>query len=293
MTTTKRSELVAALDAYFRVPDAEEDSWLNIFEVVYERPVWRDFVEPQWVERSNGLMIKGADDVPRVATCVFPSDEIFARLAPGTFLFTEHPIDDAFGDVFAPWSRASFERMKRDGISVYTVHAPLDHHPDVSPSRLIAQALGLVDVDEYLPIARGIPGGAAVIGSSDMTVTALAERLQVALGAEVPVLVVNAPRVMAGRVAVVAGGGADVGALEQSLDRGCETYVTGNAASPCHIPFVRDLHDAFRRRAEQARINVVDGTHYGTEKLSQLAMLKWFRERGLEAVFEAGRPERA
>jgi hypothetical protein len=59
----------------------------------------------------------------------------------------------------------------------------------------------------------------------------LAARLREVLGEEVPVEVVTRPREEPGRVAVVAGGGADVDLLEQSLARGCRTYVTGNCAA--------------------------------------------------------------
>jgi putative NIF3 family GTP cyclohydrolase 1 type 2 len=93
-------------------------------------------------------------------------------------------------------------------------------------------------------------------------------------------------------VAVVAGGGAQSEILEESLARGCETYVTGNAISPCPIPDVQASIAAFRALASEAGVSVVDGTHYGTEKPPQLAMADWFRARGVPADFVPGRPER-
>lgn len=200
-------------------------------------------------------MVRGSDEIERVATCVFPTPEIMDGLDDGTFLFSEHPIDDAPGDLFTGLPRDTFETMRTRGIGLYHAHAPLDHHPDVSPSRLLAGALGIEDFEEYFPIADGIPGGAA-------------------------------------RVAVVAGGGAQVDILEESLARGCTSYVTGNAASPCPIPEVRAGIEAFKELAAEHRVAVVDGTHYGTEKLPQLAMVEWFSARGLEARFVPGRPER-
>ena len=92
-----------------------------------------------------------------MATCVFPSDRIIGLLAPGTFLFSEHPIDYADAPGFLPLSVESFERMRAGGISFYHVHAPIDQHPDVSPSRLCAGAMGVPIEDEYLPIASASP----------------------------------------------------------------------------------------------------------------------------------------
>ena len=285
-------ELVALLDEYFRVADVRNDDWRPIFDLLYPDPYWREFAEPGYEGRWNGLLVRGDGDVERVATCVFPSDEILAGLGERTFLFSEHPIDDAPGDVFTPLARATFEAMKERRISLYNVHAPLDMHPDVSPSRLCADGIGLRSLEEYFPIADGIAGGAAVVGDSDATVDALAERLHGFLGAEIPVRVLSGSGRRARRVAVVAGGGAQRGILEQSLERGCDTYVTGNAASPCPLPEVQEGIRAFRDLAEAEGVALVDGTHYGTEKPPQLAMTKWFHRLGLEADFVPGRPER-
>jgi putative NIF3 family GTP cyclohydrolase 1 type 2 len=280
-----RADLVARLDAYFGTLAVRGDEWADIFELVYPDPYWRAFAEPGYEGRWNGLLVSGAEEVARVVTCVFPSDRVIGLLAPGTFLFSEHPIDYADEPGFLPLSRASFERMRADGISFYQVHAPIDHHPEVSPSRLCAAAMGVPVEDEYLPIAEGIGGGAAVIGSSDATVDELAARLQAYLGPEVPVQIVRrrAGTAAAGRVAVVGGGGADRDALAASLERGCQTFVTGGV-------FTR-WAEQFLVLADEAGIAVVDGTHYGTEIPPQLEMVEWFRRLGLEAEFVPDGPK--
>ena len=289
-----RDELVRELDDYFRVPDVENDSaWGDTYDRL-GASYWREYTEPSWAGRWNGLLVRGADTVERAATCVFPSDAIVASLTPRTFLFSEHPIafeDDVAG--FTPLARETFELMSEREISFYNAHAPLDHHPEVSPSRLCAAALGLDGWEEFFPIADGIPGGAVVVGDSGSRVDTLADRLRTFLGDEIPVLVVARPRSEAGRVAVAAGGGADRSILEASLERGCGTFVTGNAASECRIDFVREGVRAFRDLAAAEGVAVVDGTHYGTEKPPQLAMTAWFRARGLAAAFVPGRPERS
>ncbi|MDQ3867332.1 MAG: Nif3-like dinuclear metal center hexameric protein [Actinomycetota bacterium] len=284
--------LVAELDSYFRVADVRNDDWSDTFELVYPEPYWRQFVEPGYEGLWNGLVVRGADEINRVVTCVFPSDEIIAGLEPGTFLFSEHPIafeDDLAG--FEPLARASFERMKRDGISFYHVHAPLDQHSELSPSRLVAEGLALRNLEEYFPIADGIPGGAVVAGEADATVAELATSLRRFLGDEVPIRLVTHRRKPAGRVAIAAGGGAELAILEASLERGCTTFVSGNIATRCRLDFVQEGVRAFRERAEWENVALVDATHYGLEKPPQLAMLEWFRERSLEAEFRPGRPE--
>jgi putative NIF3 family GTP cyclohydrolase 1 type 2 len=281
----RRDRLVELLDAYFGTLAVRDDDWSDLFELVYPDPYWRQFAEPGYEGRWNGLLVRGGDEVARVATCVFPSDRIVGLLAPGTLLFSEHPIDYADGPGFLPLAREPFERMRADGIGFYHVHAPIDHHPDVSPSRLCAAAMGVPVEEEYLPIAQGIPGGAAVIGTSDASLDELAGRLAAGLGAEVPVQVVRRRpgSDRAGRVAVVGGGGADREALAASLERGCETYVTGGV-------FTRWAEE-FLVLADEAGVAVIDGTHYGTEKPTQIAMVEWFRAAGLEAEFIADGPK--
>jgi putative NIF3 family GTP cyclohydrolase 1 type 2 len=281
------ADLVSALDAYFRVSDVENDAaWYGDRE-----PYWRAYVEPEWVERRNGLMVRGDNEVERAATCVFPSARIVAGLEPRTLLFSEHPVDLEDEPGFLPLPQETFEAMKRRGISFYHVHGPLDQHPEVSPSRLIAEGLALHETEEYFPIVGGIAGGAAVIGESDLTLTELAERLRALLGSEIPVQVLSRPHAEAGRVTIAAGGGAQREILEASLERGCRTYVTGNAATRCRLHFVQEEVRDFHSLAREAGVAVVDGTHYGTEKLPQLAMVEWFRKRGLPAEFVPDGPK--
>jgi putative NIF3 family GTP cyclohydrolase 1 type 2 len=287
----KLADLVADLDSYFRVPDVRDDDWSKAFEQVYAEPYWREYVVPGWEGHWNGLSIRGADEVEHAVTCVFPSDRIVAGLEPATFLFAEHPLDFADEPGFLPLSLETYESMREQGISFYNAHAPLDMHPEVSPSRLCAEGVGLEGLEEYFPICAGIPGGAAIIGQSRLNVDGLADALRAYLGPEIKVHVLTRPRSEAGCVAMVAGGGAMLDILEASLERGCQTYVTGNAATTCRLDFVQEQVRAFRERADAAGVTLIDAMHYGMEKPPQLAMAEWFRARGLTAEFVPDGPK--
>jgi putative NIF3 family GTP cyclohydrolase 1 type 2 len=287
----KLDDVVAELDRYFRIPEIENDDWAPAFGSVYAEPYWREYLESGYEGRWNGLMVRGVGDVERAATCVFPSDRIVAALEPGTLLFSEHPLDFADEPGFLPLSRESFETLKLRACGFFHAHAPLDMHPEVSPSRLCAEGVGLEPLEEYYPIAGGIPGGAAIVGDSELSLEGLAEAFRVYLGPEIKVHVITRPRYEAGRVAVVAGGGADVDILQASLERGCKTYVTGNAATNCRLDWVQEQVRAFRQLADKADVALVDAMHYGMEKPPQLAMVSWFRRRGLPAEFVPDGPK--
>jgi putative NIF3 family GTP cyclohydrolase 1 type 2 len=280
--------LVGELDAYFRVPDVRGE--FAFVEQIYP-PYWRELVEPAYVGRWNGLMVRGRSTVRRAVTCVFPSGEIVASLEPETLLFSEHPVDLEDEPGFQPLSRESLERLRETASGFYHVHGPLDQHPEIAPSRLVAEAIGLDALEEFCPIVEGLDGGAIVAGASDLTIDALADRLAAELGPEVPVRVVSRPRSEAGKVAVAAGGGADVEFLRPALERGCQTYVTGNAITSCRLDFVREGVSAFLELAETEGAAVVDGTHYGLEKPPQVAMVEWFRRKGVPAEFRAVGPK--
>jgi putative NIF3 family GTP cyclohydrolase 1 type 2 len=285
------AELVVELNGYFRIPEVENDDWAPQFEAVYPEPYWREYVEPGYEGKWNGLMVRGTGDVERVATCVFPSDRIVAGLEDGTLLFSEHPLDFADEPGFLPLSQESFETLKGRACGFFHAHAPLDMHPEVSPSRLCAEGVGLASLEEYYPIADGIPGGAAIVGDSGLSLEGLADAFRAYLGPEIKVHVITRPRYEAGRVAVVAGGGADVDILAASIERGCQTYVTGNAATNCRIEWVQEKVREFRQLAEEADVALVDAMHYGMEKPPQLAMVSWFRRQGLPAEFVADGPK--
>jgi putative NIF3 family GTP cyclohydrolase 1 type 2 len=284
-------DVVDELDGYFRIPEVENDDWSPAFNAVYPEPYWREYVEPGYEGKWNGLMVRGVGDVERVATCVFPSDGVVAGLEPGTLLFSEHPLDFADEPGFLPLSRESFETLKQRSCGFFHAHAPLDMHPEVSPSRLCAEGVGLEALEEYYPIADGIPGGAAIVGNSGLSLEALAEAFRVFLGPEIKVHVITRPRPEAGRVAVVAGGGADAEILQASIELGCQTYVTGNAATNCRIDWVQEKVRLFRELAEEADVALIDAMHYGMEKPPQLAMVNWFLRLGLAAEFVPDGPK--
>jgi putative NIF3 family GTP cyclohydrolase 1 type 2 len=287
----KLGDLVRELDAYFRVPDVTGDAdWGETYDFV-GAPYWRDYAERTWPEHWNGLMVRGGDVVERAVTCVFPSDRIVAALEERTLLFSEHPIDFADEPGFLPLARESFELLRERGSSFYHAHGPLDMHPEVSPSRLCAAGVGLEHLEEVFPIADGLPGGAAIAGDSRLSLEGLADAFRAFLGPEIKVHVLTRPREEAGRVAVVAGGGAQREILEASLELGCQTYVTGNAATNCRLDFVQEGVREFRALADEEGVALVDAMHYGMEKPPQLAMVEWFRARGLPAAFAPDGPK--
>ena len=278
------AELVAALDAFLHAHDVTVDDWSRAFDHAYGGGgAWRRHVEPGFERRWNGLMVRGAAEVERAVTCVFPGDAVVAGLEPRTLVFSEHPLDYSDRGGFEPLAEASFARLRELGCSLYVAHLPVYQHPQIAPSRLLAEGIGLDGLETFHPLDPGLPGGIAVAGESPLTVDGLAHRLRAFLGSRIPVHVLTRTAERAGRVAVVAGGGARVEILAAALERGCRTYVTGNAATNSEVERVQERVRAFRALADAEHVSLIDATHYGSERASHLAVRDWFRRRGVPA----------
>jgi hypothetical protein len=46
----------------FRIADVRNDDWEPIFDALYPDPYRRDYAEPRYEGRSNGLFVRGAVD---------------------------------------------------------------------------------------------------------------------------------------------------------------------------------------------------------------------------------------
>jgi hypothetical protein len=57
------------------------------------------------------------------------------------------------------------------------------------------------------------------------------------------------------------------------------------------LEFVQAGVREFRALAERESVALIDAMHYGTEKPPQLAMLDWFRRRGVQAEFVTDGPK--
>jgi putative NIF3 family GTP cyclohydrolase 1 type 2 len=280
-------DLVRALDAFFRVDLVTDDDWSRAFAHAYESEAWREPLEPRFAGHWAGLAVRGSGAVERAVTCVFPGDRIVDELEPRTLLFSEHPLDYSDRRGFAA---VDLERLRERECSLYVVHAPLYQHPELAPSLLLARGIGLESVETFFRYDPGLPGGAAAIGSTDAGLDGLADRIRGFLGPRIPVLVLTRTADRAGTVAVAAGSGARVELLEQALERGCTTFVAGNAATNSEVERVQERVRAFRRLADAEHVSLLDATHYGTERPPQLAMVDWFRARGLSARFAENGP---
>ena len=285
----KTRDLADRLDAFLRVDDYTPDDSAEIEEFCREAniPLER-YATPDFMRRLNGIMLHNANDVECVFTLVFPSDEVLGevqRRAEGrpALIFTHHPMDfETSGRGLIPVAEAWLQRLRDAGVSLYAAHAPLDCHDTVSTSRSLARAAGIRIED----VCAGYHGGhAGVIGVVDeIPLDALVDRLRAALDVDRIDLHKHWDTVR--RIAVVAGGAAFPPMMQEAIDRGCDTYLTGDFRVRHGGPWAEEHRPDFDAFVEKAPINLIGASHFATEaEVLRHEMLGWFNRLGLPAEF--------
>ena len=95
----KTADLAVRLDSFFHVDRFASDDFAAIIEFCQEADIAiQEYATPAFLHRFNGLMLHNADEVRRVFTLVFPSEDVLAeveRRAGGepSLIFTHHPMD--------------------------------------------------------------------------------------------------------------------------------------------------------------------------------------------------------
>lgn len=264
-------QIQQALDDYFEVkrfgPDAPFSNWLL--------PTYREagidpseHLEEAFLLRGNGLMLRASATVEVINTTVFISDETVRKAAElripgGQLLCAHHPLDfETSGRGFLPLSVDTLQLAREAGVSIYTMHNPLDVHHETSTNRSIAHALRLSDTEPFYDVGEGMRFGILGRLPTELNIAALAE--QVRTISEVGHVNIVSRRPVVSRVGVVAGGGG-CDAVRATVDAGCDVLVTGTYRN------LVDNEIGARERGELEQIlldldiSLIECSHYASE----------------------------
>lgn len=242
----RAEELVTYLDGYLRTADVPD----------YER-AW------------NGLQVEGVREVRRLGVAVDAAERTVELAVEGgcDFLIVHHGL---FWDGGLPVTGRRYRRLRRlieAGVWLYGAHIPLDLHPEVGNSAVLARALG-VELDGTFGEARGVDIG--VRGRLEIRREGLAARLDELLGQPVRMVAGGPERVRT--VGVITG--AAGGMIGDAIAAGLDAFVTGEGTH----------HSWFD--AMEGGINVYYGGHYATETWGVRALAEHLSVRfGLEHEF--------
>jgi len=271
----KIDELVSRLDEEFGMAANSED--ILGFTVTDDNRV---FMNPGFLEGKSGLVLKSSDTVDRVFTAVFISAGVVGKVLENTntLVFTHHPLDyyeDERG--LQPIAPGVLKNLQDNGISIYAAHGPLDTHPKYGGSLVLAQFCG-IEVEERFYDYFGAP--AAVFGRVERAdFETFAESVRTRL--ERPYLTLHKHRPYVQRLAVAAGGGSLPDLLQMAHDHGCDTLFTGTVENRWAFPGFQEVNRKFHELNEKLKLNLIGGTHFGTERPTMIHVVHLFDGYGV------------
>ncbi len=277
-------ELYQKLENDFKLSKCRDD-WSNIeFD--------QEFVTENFRKRYMGILADNTDEVVKVYTAVFPSEnvmrEVLDKKEQNILLFTHHPVDWKVKENQSPFvnfNKYLLREFRKNKISIYTLHTPLDRNGEYSTSVNFAKALGLVQLGEF---AKYFGFSSGVISKTDhKNVSEMAERFEKAIEHKVKLWKYGEDEIRNGKVAIVAGGGNDPEIISEVAKLGINTFLTGVTYPNQDYEPSLQAHKV----AKENKINMIGGTHYSTEKFACMRMAEYFKKTGISAEFIPDNPD--
>lgn len=217
---------------------------------------------PDYRTALNGVQVEGPREVERVACAVDASEETIgmAAEAGADLLLVHHGL---FWGGLRPLTGRRFRKVRaliEAEIALYSVHLPLDAHPELGNCVLLARSIG-VEPDERFGSYEGAPIGWS--GSFDGSREALVAAVEEAVGGAVQLLTGGPARI--GRVGIVTGAGGSF--LEDAAAAGLDALVTGEGSHNSYVD------------AMELGVNVLYGGHYATETFGVRALSEHLADR--------------
>jgi len=246
--------------------------------------------EAGFCAKYNGLMLRAGDTVEKVFCSAFAAPDVLQRIlstnANDAMLFLHHPVDlEVCGAGFLPVRAEFVSAFEERRISIYSCHAPLDCHERVGTNAAIVDALGVKPEKSFVRYGLGYAGriGTIEIQSTDLLLKSIRDifgvsRMEVGgcLTTEVK------------RIAIVAGGGDEIGHLRQAQENSCDMYLTGEWY-PRYTPQDEDVRSSVARLKEEIasftqnlKMVLVGVSHAASEFLVMKTQIKdYFESKGL------------
>ncbi len=205
----------------------------------------------------NGLQVDGgAGEVKKVAFGVDASVALFdqAHKVGANMVVVHHGLFWGKPLAVVGSHRDRLSTLLNNSMSLYASHLPLDAHREVGNNGVMADMLGLQDLE---PLSVGWVG--------NLPESNTIEKIGATLGIDLKesVLLPFGPREIR-RIGIVSGGGGF--ALPEAVGKGVDAFITGEV-----------LHQLYHYAAEDC-VTVLGGGHYHTETFGVRALAKYCKE---------------
>lgn len=266
------NQLYTALETDFNIQSCRDDYW-SIMD-------FSEYFTESFKQRYIGLLMDSTDMIEKVYTAVFPSDYVINQILranrQNALLLLHHPMKWEIPN-FQNIDRQVLGELKKNHISIYILHAPLDKNGKYSTTVSLARNLDITPKKGFYD-CLGLKVG--VIGKTPCAnIIDLAQKVKETVKHEVKLYQYGADNILNNKVALIAGGGNNVTAVREIIALGgINTFITG--ISNINL-YTRKAHSLMREN----KINLIGATHYSTEKFGCMAMVDYFQKLGIEAEF--------
>lgn len=217
---------------------------------------------PDYPNAMNGLQVGGSIEVAHVCAAVDASVESIRAAAEedADALLVHHGL---FWSGLEPITGRRYRKIStlvRSDVALYSAHLPLDAHPEVGNSILLARAVG---VTKEQPFGTYDDVRIGWSGTLEDTREGVRERLEDVVGGPVKVIA-GGPETVE-RVGVVTGGGGSF--VGEAADAGLDALITGEGSHHSYV------------EAVELGVNVFYAGHYATETFGVRALAEHLAER--------------
>lgn len=266
----------------------EKDFELDLCKDDWLRMDFNEFISDNFKKRYMGIVLDNSENISQVFTAVFPSDHVLNKILElknqDVLILTHHPMVwdiRKSPNVFSDININLLPKLKERRISLYTLHVPLDKNGEYSTTTNLSKALGVVpegEFFEYFGVKVGIYGR-----TEYNTPEQLSEKFSSVVGHKTKLWKYGLDQIKDHKVALIAGGGNETEIVQEIVDLGINTYVTG-------VTLLNDYSQPTHNFEKENGINVIGGTHYSTEKFACIAICKYFEKLGLPCEFVEDKP---
>ena len=274
------AKIVGILDSEFDVKGVKDD-WSWLFDRLFVKKSLASFREPM---HNTGLMILNSQEVNKIYTAFAPSryvlEEIRMRGIVNTLLIVKHPFDwdgRRNGKGFIPFTERDYQLMEGMGISIYSLHTPMDKNRNdsvVSTAYAFAKVIKMKVLEEFAQDGVNNPNLLfGLIGKvQENKLDAFVKRLNSTLNYKVKVTKRDDK---VGAVGIVTGGGFVPEIIREAKENGVNTYITGvttpNASEYSKKNYAKNLSEI-----KKLELNIIGCSHYLTEKWAMELSISYF-----------------
>ena len=220
----------------------------------------------------NGIQVDNdGSQIRKIAFAVDAAMETFEQAAAfgAGILFVHHGLFWNSPMRIAGNLRRRIKRLLDNNICLYAVHLPLDQHPMFGNNAVLAQLLGLKNVEQF-GAYHGKKIGYKGTFPKPVTINEAADKIS--FMGRPPAGLLPFGKKECATAAVVSGGAASN--YKDAVEEGIDLYITGESA---HYVY----HECL-----EAKLNMIAGGHYSTEVWGvQAVMRHCIAELGVDAEF--------